>query len=90
MESHEEQPWYFDSGCCRHMTGNQQCFQNYSPVKGGNVTFGDGGQGKIQGVGNIERADQPQLVKVYYVVRLKATLISISQLCDEGLKVVFT
>ncbi|KAG7533536.1 Zinc finger CCHC-type superfamily [Arabidopsis thaliana x Arabidopsis arenosa] len=56
----------------------------------GKVTFGDGGKGRIRGKGNIERDDQPSLINVYYVEGLKANLISISQLCDDGLKVIFT
>ncbi|XP_024013198.1 uncharacterized protein LOC112087519 [Eutrema salsugineum] len=82
--------WYFDSGFSRHMTGNQEWFNELNKVKGGQVTFGDGGQGKILGVGALTREDQPQLVNVYYVHGLNANLISVSQLCDEGLKVIFT
>ncbi|XP_024009962.1 uncharacterized protein LOC112085161 [Eutrema salsugineum] len=89
-EGHVGDAWYFDSGCSRHMTGNCDLFDTISIVKAGNVTFGDGGQGKIQGVGNLERDDQPQLLNVFYVRGLKANLISVSQLCDEGLKVIFT
>lgn len=58
-------------------------------IKGGKVTFGDGGQGKIRGVGVMERADLPRLINVYFVNGNKANLISVSQLCDEGLEVIF-
>ena len=34
--------WYLDSGCSRHMTGNQSLFKFFESKKGGNVTFGDG------------------------------------------------
>ena len=34
--------WYLDSGCLRHMTGNQSLFKIFESKKGGNVTFGDG------------------------------------------------
>lgn len=44
--------------------------------------FGDGKKGKIQGVGSIDRSEQPY---VYLVEGLKSNLISLSQLCDEGL-----
>lgn len=54
------------------------------------MTFGDGGKGKIRGIGNIDILEQPSLVNVYYVEGLKANLISISQLSDKGFKVVFT
>ena len=34
--------WYLDSGCSRHMTGDQSLFKVFESKKGGNVTFGDG------------------------------------------------
>ena len=34
--------WYLDSGCFRHMTGDQSLFKVFESKKGGNVTFGDG------------------------------------------------
>lgn len=37
----------------------------------------------------IERADLPHLINVYFVDKLKANLISVSQLCYEGLEVIF-
>ena len=84
-----EVPWYFDSGCSRHMTGTLSCLDKVEYIKGGKVTFGDGGYGKIRGVGNTNRADLPNLINVYFVDGLKANLISVSQLCDEGLQVIF-
>ncbi|XP_056843312.1 uncharacterized protein LOC130495810 [Raphanus sativus] len=57
---------------------------------GGKVTFGDGAKGSVRGVGDVKDPDQPDLVNVFYVEGLKANLISISQLCDEGLKVWFS
>lgn len=82
--------WYFDSGCSRHLTGKQQVLTSYTEISGGKVTFGDGGNGTVRGVGNVKDSNQPSLINVYYVEDLKANLISISQLCDEGLEIVFT
>lgn len=82
--------WYVDSGCSRHMTGNQDILAEIYHMKGGRVTFGDGKKGKIQGAGHCENSEQPRLINVYLVEGLKAKLISISQLCDEGLTVIFT
>ncbi|KAG7553143.1 Integrase catalytic core [Arabidopsis thaliana x Arabidopsis arenosa] len=83
-------PWYFDSGCSRHMTGDSSVLSTFTEEASGKVTFGDGGKGRIRGKGNIECDDQPSLINVYYVEGLKENLISISQLCDDGLKVIFT
>ncbi|KAF2582300.1 hypothetical protein F2Q68_00004612 [Brassica cretica] len=60
---HTEVPWYFDSGCSRHMTGNLECLDKVENIKGGKVTFGDGGQGKIRGV--IDHGFYPLLAMVY-------------------------
>ncbi|XP_013608499.1 PREDICTED: uncharacterized protein LOC106315309 [Brassica oleracea var. oleracea] len=64
-------------------------FEKLEFIKGGKVTFGDGGQGKIRGVGELDRSVLPKLVNVFYVDGLKANLISVSQLCDEGLENIF-
>ncbi|XP_056855389.1 uncharacterized protein LOC108838558, partial [Raphanus sativus] len=85
-----EEPWYFDSGCSRHMTGNIEYLDKVSKVKGGKVTFGDGGCGVIQGKGTTCNSEVPKLVNVYFVKGLKANLISVSQLCDDGLTVCFS
>ena len=87
--SQDDSLWYFDSCFSKHMTENQDYIEKLEHVKGGKVTFGDGGQGKIHGVGMMESADLPRLINVYFVDGLRANLISVSQLCDEGLEVIF-
>ena len=53
------------------------------------MIFGDGGQGKIRGVGELDKTVLPRLINVFYVDGLKENLISVSQLCDKGLEVIF-
>ena len=65
-------PWYFDSGCSRHMTGTLECLENVEEIQGGKVTFGDGDQGKILGVGLTDIADLPHLINVFYVRRFES------------------
>ncbi|XP_019101810.1 PREDICTED: uncharacterized protein LOC109133274 [Camelina sativa] len=89
-EQEDTEPWFFDSGCSRHMTGTKSNLQNIKKLKGGTVTFRDGSHGFIQGKGTTCDTELPQLVNVYLVQGLRANLISISQLCDEGLSVLFT
>ncbi|KAG7552201.1 GAG-pre-integrase domain [Arabidopsis thaliana x Arabidopsis arenosa] len=88
-EASGSKPWYFDSGASRHMTGNQSHLDNYTDVKESKVTFGGGVKGKIKGKGDLTKAEKPQLTNVYFVEGLTANLISVSQLCDEGLTVSF-
>ncbi|KAA0036855.1 gag-pol polyprotein [Cucumis melo var. makuwa] len=81
--------WYFDSGCSRHMTGNRSFFTELEECALGHATFGDGAKGKIIAKGNIDKSNLPFLNEVRYVDGLKANLISISQLCDQGYSVNF-
>ena len=82
--------WYFDSGCTRHMTGNQSFFSKLTECSSGHVTFGDGVKGKILAKRNIVKQDFPCLKDVRCVAGLKANLISVSQLCDQGYTVNFS
>ena len=54
------------------------------------VTFGDGAKGKIKGIGKLVRYGSPCMDDVLLVEGLTANLISISQLCDQGLSVNFS
>ena len=39
--------WYIDSGCSKHITGDKSKFLTLSESKSGNVTFGNDAPGKI-------------------------------------------
>ncbi|XP_019157178.1 PREDICTED: uncharacterized protein LOC109153768 [Ipomoea nil] len=73
----------------RHMTGNPENLENIQYKNEGYVTFGDGGKGKIVANGTLNVQGLPKLTKVFLVQGLKANLISISQLCEDELKVEF-
>ncbi|GJX33458.1 retrovirus-related pol polyprotein from transposon TNT 1-94 [Tanacetum coccineum] len=45
--------WIKDSGCSKHMTGNQKLFSTYKAYNGGNVVFGSNLRGNIIGKGTI-------------------------------------
>ena len=66
-ELDSDEPWYFDSGCSRNMTGNAEYLKEVSKVKGGKVTFGDGGYGIIKGKGITCNSELPKLANVYFV-----------------------
>ncbi|TYK09547.1 gag-pol polyprotein [Cucumis melo var. makuwa] len=71
------------------MTGNQSFFTELEECASGHVTFGDGAKGRIIAKGNIDKSNLPCFNEVRYVDGLKANLISISQLCDQGYSVNF-
>ncbi|KAH9792467.1 hypothetical protein KPL71_004134 [Citrus sinensis] len=82
--------WYLDSGCSRHMTGNYAWFSSFTKIEnGGDVSFGDNSKGKILGFGNVGKVSSTLIENVCLVENLKHNLISISQLCDKGYKVIF-
>ena len=79
-----------DSGCSRQMTRNYFWFSSFTKIEnGGNISFGDNSKGKIIGTGNVSNVSSTLIEKVYLVENLKHNLLSISQLCDKGYKVIF-
>ena len=72
------------------MSGDKEQFITLEPKdKGRVVTFGENGQGKIIGVDKIQITLSTFIDSILLVKGLKHNLISISQLCDKGLKVSF-
>ena len=47
----QKDPWYIDSGCSKHMTGDKCKFLSLSEHKSGDVTFGNDAPRKIRGKG---------------------------------------
>ncbi|KAI3752823.1 hypothetical protein L2E82_24860 [Cichorium intybus] len=77
----QENIWYLDSGCSRHMTGYKSLLEDFVKKNGPVVTYGDNSHGQTKGYGTI-RCKSVQFSNVSYVKGLKHNLISISQLCD--------
>jgi hypothetical protein len=72
------------------MTGNKKWFSNLTPLSHKEyVTFGDDKKGKVLGTGIIKVNDYFTLNNVALVDRLRYNLLSVSQLCDADLSVLF-
>jgi len=71
------------------MTGDLSLLKNFTRKNGGRVTFGDNTKGKILGVGDVGNGTSPLIENVFLVDNLKHNLLSISQLCDKGYRVIF-
>ena len=80
-------PWY---GCSRHMTGDWSLFKVFKSKKGGNVTLGDGSKSQIKGKGTISLPRLPNIANVLHVEGMRVNLLSISQICDQDLMVLFS
>ncbi|CAA0840193.1 Unknown protein, partial [Striga hermonthica] len=85
-----EGKWYLDSRFCRHMIGEPSYLKNIQPSSNGEVTFGDRVSNKVIGTGCLNLGGIPKLTDVLLVDKLKENLLSVSQLCDQGLSVSFS
>ncbi|PNX69843.1 gag-pol polyprotein, partial [Trifolium pratense] len=72
------------------MTGVEKYLMDIKSYATSFVTFGDGAKGEIKGIGRLINYGLPKLEDVLLVKGLTANLISISQLCDQGMQVNFT
>jgi hypothetical protein len=85
-----EDKWLMDSSCSKHMIENKKQFSSLTPLSHKEyVTFGDDKKGKVLGTGVIKVNDFFTLNDVALVDSLKYNLLSISQLVDADLSVVF-
>ena len=71
------------------MTGDESKFFFLIKKNGGYVTFGDNAKGRIIGQGNIGNGTSSLIESILLVYGLRHNLLSISQLCDKGFKVIF-
>ena len=72
------------------MTRSKGLFKTLFEEKIGTVTFGDGGKSVIKGIGTVDISGLLVFEDVWYIDGLKANLLSISQICDNGLNVLLT
>ena len=71
------------------MTRDESKFAFLTKKNEGYVTFGDNAKEKIIGQGNIGNDTSSLIENDLLVDGLKYNLLSISQLCDKGFKVIF-
>ena len=71
------------------MTGNKEKFINLTVKDGGKVIFRGKEKGKIIGQGKVSEDPFCSVDDVLLVEQLKYNLLSITQLCDKGHRVIF-
>jgi len=71
------------------MTGDAKKFKKISYKTNGHVTCGDNNKGKVLGVGKVTSSSSIIIKNVLLVEGPKHNFLSISQLCDKRLKVIF-
>jgi hypothetical protein len=74
------------------MTGEKRMFSSYEknddPQRA--ITFGDGNQGLVKGLGKIAISPDHSISNVFLVDSLEYNLLSVSQLCKMGYNCLFT
>jgi hypothetical protein len=72
------------------MTGEKRMFyeKNEDPQRA--ITFGDGNQGLVKGLGKIAISPDHSISNVFLVDSLDYNLLSVSQLCKMGYNYLFT
>jgi hypothetical protein len=79
-----------DSGCSRHMTRNKKWLTSLTPLSHKEyVTFRDDKKGKVLSTSIIKVNDYFTLNDVALVDKLRYNLLSVSQLVDADLDVLF-
>eukprot|EP00253_Pinus_taeda_P023378 PITA_23378 len=86
----QENQWYIDNGCFKHMTGDKDKLLSYDSLeKEKNVSFGNDTPAFIKGKGYVYLKEKVKVENVVYVDCLKHNLLSVSKMCDQGNEVVF-
>jgi hypothetical protein len=71
--------WIIDSGCTNHMTGEKRMFssyeKNHDPQRA--ITFRDGNQGLVKGLGKIAISPDHSISNVFLVDSLDYNLLSV-------------
>ncbi|KAK9071726.1 hypothetical protein SSX86_008155 [Deinandra increscens subsp. villosa] len=80
--------WVVDSRCTCHMTGNKHVLENPKNINGGPVAFGSA-KGHITAQGAVSNG-MLTFDKVNFVDTLNFNLLSVSQMCDKNLNLMFT
>eukprot|EP00253_Pinus_taeda_P020139 PITA_20139 len=86
----QENQWYINSECSKHMTGDKEKLHSYNALeKEKNVSFGNDTRAVLKGKGSVFLKEKVKYGNVMYVDGLKNNRLSVSQMCDQGNEVVF-
>ncbi|GAU38535.1 hypothetical protein TSUD_320070 [Trifolium subterraneum] len=84
--------WFLDSGCSNHMIGHKDWLFNFGETYSDFVKLGDGSSMAVRGKGNVKLCINGVvhvISNVYFVPGLKTNLLSIGQLQQKQITVVF-
>jgi hypothetical protein len=88
-----DQVWFLDSGCSNHMIGTKEWLFDFDDSFRETVKLGDNSTMSVLGKGNVKLCLQGKvsvITDVYYLPNLRNNLLSIGQLQQKNLTVVFS
>ncbi|CAJ2653663.1 unnamed protein product [Trifolium pratense] len=88
-----DQVWFLDSGCSNHMIGNKEWLFDFDSSFRETVKLGDNSIMSVMGKGNLKLHLEGKISvisDVYYLPNLKNNLLSIGQLQQKNLTIVFS
>lgn len=84
--------WYIDSACSNHLTGNKEKFKDLDETQKSLVRLGDDKQVQVEGKGTVAvnfHGKERLIRNVRYAPGFVHNLLSVGQLMDSGLIVIF-
>jgi hypothetical protein len=88
----KEESWFLDSGCSNHMVGNKDWLYELDESYRDTVKLGDDSRMTVMGRGNVRLCINGKIhviTNVYYIPGLKTNLLSIGQIQQKNVTVVF-
>eukprot|EP00253_Pinus_taeda_P012436 PITA_12436 len=86
----QENQWYINSRCSKHMTGDKEKLESYTALeKGKKDSFGNDTPAAIKGKCIAQLKEKVKARNVLYVDGLTHNLLSVGQMCDNGTEVIF-
>ncbi|KAG8645967.1 hypothetical protein MANES_10G112229v8 [Manihot esculenta] len=90
--ANNENIWFLDSGCSNHMCGKKEYFFDFDANFRDSVKLGNNSSLLVKGKGNIRlvmHGIAQIITSVFFVPELKNNLLSIGQLQEKGLAILF-
>ncbi|MCH80374.1 copia-type polyprotein, partial [Trifolium medium] len=87
-----EEVWYLDSGCSNHMIGNKQWLFDFDESFKDSVKLGNDSKMQVEGKGSLKlliNGKTHVITNVYYLPGLRTNLLSIGQLQQKNVTIVF-
>ncbi|KAF2318983.1 hypothetical protein GH714_012165 [Hevea brasiliensis] len=91
-EAKRSDAWFLDSGCSNHMCGNKSMFSSLDTTFTHSVKLGNNTRMKVSGKGTVKLILQGNcytIGEVYWAPELKNNLMSVGQLQEKGVAVLF-